>query len=427
MGHNPAYEVAQRDLEQFRHLTFDNFALSLRIRDVTVRKSGLELDDYPAIRLFTLEQGLAEQEIRVKLEEPKLGLDSEPKLSVWFRRKWRPLASLLQSLMVKVPAVPFSYTDLSEWWDANGKHFPFLQLPRELRNAIYVESMFLPGTKLVYPYQYSQTPGKGKSRTKARSPHNLNLLAKRRDPRLPFLIPNDTVLHHPRGFNTCTKGGGGTLQVYEEASQTFYSRAQFIFESAYHLEKFYARVRDKDWQMIRDMRINFSFPDLLGVLGANLGSGYNYQLQVAIEDLPTLRLRKLLVDIPSPRSLSRTDITLWEDGKGGCHTKVVQLVLDLLCPYVAHLSESQLQLTGYIKPAQKLRFMNSLERYETEPEACKLPIEEFQDKDTEGGVLLQGPHIEHYLQVSDWAQPRDLDLEETMMYDPEDEFPAFEL
>ncbi|KAF2437092.1 hypothetical protein EJ08DRAFT_12786 [Tothia fuscella] len=420
--------AVEKEYNEFRYIDYQHFELKLHIWDATIYASGHQYQYDPETRLFAFEQGLQPPHVLlVKLVYLKSG---QTRLSVKFKGKWRALKSFLNTLMKSIPLMPFSYGDLSQLWGENGKSFRLLELPRELRDTIYKESL-LPTSTVVHAFQYSSKPGGRRMRnrmwcTKGPSPHNLNLIAKRRTG---FgITPNDIVLPFGRGYNTLTQGNGGSRQVCEEALEVLYPTAQFELTSLSQLSRFHKCVPPNHWKMIKEMKFTFCHDEMLRMLGAKLKRGCDYTICPAIEEIPIMKLRKLTIQFPSPQGMYNSDIELWKPLIGGCQTRIVQVMLDLLRPFVAHLSEKQLGLEGFIKPAQTRRFFSFLKYYESEPEVCKLPLEFFQEDNNEGGVSLQrlpGSRGEFYLGLPAFSESRIEDVKNE--YDPEDLFPSFSL
>jgi hypothetical protein len=171
-------DVLRHEIEQFRLENFDSFELHVLIHPTTRAKPIIDADGNHI--------GFDEYDFDQWSRPPKpikVGLSrGGPK--IWYMKQWRPLSSFLQHLKPSadwnddgnsstLKSMQLRWEQQARWWLANGKKFPLLDLPAELRNLIYghVFGAFVEP----YPTARARRLGPSTYNTLAKTP-NFNLL-----------------------------------------------------------------------------------------------------------------------------------------------------------------------------------------------------------------------------------------------------------
>jgi hypothetical protein len=424
----PTLLALRAEYQQFIHSSYAGFCVQLEFWEVTMNPPKNTKNRCSNVKVFTFAAGWAPPYVLpVKLVT---GANDESHTLVKFNQAWSPFPSFLASLAPEDP--PVDTDKLWLMWQSNGKYFPLFNLPRELRDRIYREVIFVGGDPRVFPSRFANSPGTCARLGifRARSRHNLDILAKRR----PQIQQYNRELSKPfpRGYDTCTKGKGGGLRLYEEAVEILYSTGRFEFTLPEQFRQIFFAARLEHFQMIREIEFEFHHADYLKALGMKVNREHSYQVCPAMEALKSLALRRLVIRMASPISLyaftsDYADLWDYETGRG-CHSKTVQWILDLFIPLIAHLDAHRIEIFGYIKRPQKTRFYQTLAKYKEHLAEPTFSVEEMQgDDDDEGGVPLDGTDVQQFLtQDDDWLLPAKKSYR-SCSYDAEEISPDFEL
>jgi hypothetical protein len=375
------------EYQDFLYSSYAHFCMPLDFWDVTLEVPKKHQNGRSYAKWFAFAIGWEPPHVlQVKLVTRA---HSDRHILVRFNQKWSLFHRFLESFTPENP--PVDNERLWLMWQSNGKNFPLFTLPRELRDKIYREVVFDGGDGRVFPSRCGLSPGPHAHLgiVRHRTRHNLDIFATRRPS---VRLYNDGVLDSKRGYNTCTKGEGGSLQLYEEAVEVLYSSGKFEFTHPKQFRRIFHAAGPEHFRMIHEIEFDFHHAEYLKALGLKVNQTHNYHVCPAMEALKSLNLRRLCIWIPPPISLhsfTSGHIPLWDSETGrGCHTKTVQWILDLLLPLIAHLDVHSIEVCGYIRGPQKRRFFEALTRHKdtiTEPTTL---AEEVQDDGEEGGVPL---------------------------------------
>ncbi|KAL9083994.1 MAG: hypothetical protein Q9165_008270 [Trypethelium subeluteriae] len=255
---------------------------------------------------------------------------------VYLNGSWRPLECFLDTLHPPPEVMKDKMRRKlrgEAFWKENGGAFPFLKLPRELRDIIYVYALG-PSVELreYQPYR------------------------KKKQPRV---IVNDHVRVGPNIELLCC-----CQQICREALYILSRCVTFDFcllgftnhyftKKAVPRHSTERRLRRKgidylDLTKIRHVRLAFSPDQFLQFFGAQLSEEKRWRLSRAAASLQNIELDSLELEIQHPYVMERCD---WL--KRGCHETVVSWILDAAFPYIKHLP---VRLTGCVKDSVREEF-----------------------------------------------------------------------
>ncbi|KAL9079071.1 MAG: hypothetical protein Q9157_002039 [Trypethelium eluteriae] len=255
---------------------------------------------------------------------------------VYLNGSWRPLEYFLDTLHPPPEVLKDNRRRKLQgetFWRENGRTFPFLNLPRELRDMIYIHAL----GPSVQPREYQPYRWKKQRR----------------------VIVDDCIRVGPNIGLLCS-----CQQICREA---LYMLSRWIpfdfchlhFANQYFTKKAISRhpierkLRKKgieclDLTKIRHVRLAFGPDEFLQFFGAQLSGEKRWRLSRAAASLQNLELDTLELEIQHPYLMERCD---WL--KRGCHETVVSWILDAAFPYIKHLP---VKLTGCVKDSVREEF-----------------------------------------------------------------------
>lgn len=194
--------VLRHEIEKFRLANFDSFELHMLIQPSARAKPIVDADGNSI--------GFDEYDFEQWSRPPKpikVGLSrSGPR--IWYMKQWCPVTSYLQHLdpsgdwkdgsgSSASNAKQLRWEQQARWWLANGKKFPILDLPAEIRNIIYG---YVFGA-VVQPYPATRAGGLGlSSSTAVAKGSKFNLL---QTCKLVSSEASHTLFHSIRKFPSC--------------------------------------------------------------------------------------------------------------------------------------------------------------------------------------------------------------------------------
>ncbi|KAK3057920.1 hypothetical protein LTR09_000996 [Extremus antarcticus] len=250
-------------------------------------------------------------------------------MRVWFGGSWSPMSRFLDLVQPAIASIDgeggfsrgenkrFLWQQQSRWWLSNGKHFPLVKLPGELRNKIYVYAL---GDKIKPFPKHESRP----SKTTHRSESNAALL------RVSKLI-------------------------YREASDVLFTFTPFHIEYygiAAKLLRNIGRPNPPPRLRIRQLELALPHDSFFELFGGKVmllkGSIALTRLSFAARALRTMDLSKLVLDI-NPATL----LTSTHRFEGMCQKIVVDWILEMAWPSVRG---HPVVVQGYVKTEQKKQF-----------------------------------------------------------------------
>jgi hypothetical protein len=311
-----------------------------------------------------------------------------------FGGEWITFCSFLDTLVLAAPLDPAKMTHL---WNKSGTPFRILDLPRELRDQIWYHAVFQKEPPIAHPFHYSRRGTKVAGvRCYQASFHNVALLSPKMPP-----------------------------QIRKEATKVLYTKATFYFMSTRTFSNFFFTLRPKTWNLICKLELDFGYEGWLHILGAHLSTAVRFNSCQSLEGLKSLKLRDLNIRFREPLNLECSKSKLWY-GKEGCHTKVVQWILELLVAVLAHVEIKNLRFEGYIKTQQKARFFDRLKKYKDSLETIDVKPEDLvQENDEHEGVLLDHPKAKTIMVRPDCQEEPGIPC--SRVFDPEEIYPEMEL
>ncbi|TID13496.1 hypothetical protein E6O75_ATG11412 [Venturia nashicola] len=305
---------------------------------------------------------------------------------------WMEFTDFLNLLVLAAPTDPAKIRHI---WKQSGKKFNLLALPRELRDQVWAYAVFFDKQCLV------GAPGG------------------RRGPRFEGVMSYRGSFHSvPLTDATMPR------QIREEARLVLWTQGTFQFKSIVQFSDFFLHAKAEDLVMLRKMELNFGYEDWLRLLGAQLTSRARFTACRSVDVLQTAPLKELKLVFRKPSDLYRTDYRIWDYQKG-CHTKVLQWILNLFTPILGRASIKTLKVEGFIKHAQKAHFYKEIEEFKEMLKDPKMTLEELKEEGDEGGgVSLLGAREQAILALPDFQVENEMVSDD---YDPEELYPRTQL
>lgn len=319
----PSYSILKalwREIDEFVTSSFDKFGFNITVHPVDgatpVFMNGhrVGVDRY----VFKQWSGVSHA---MKVRH---AVDGKP--VVWHLSRWKPVKAYLEYVYLESnqEEVGFNLQPANRrllqrdhqvrWWKANGKHFPLMELPAEIREIIYTHT--LPDKVVPWP----------KSRVRGVNPFKQAQLAASNNFSL-LLV---------------------SKQVYHEAKDTLFSYTPFLAEHSTILWRVTRSITLQS--QLRQLEIACTFKEYISLFSPQ-EEGYGSFLKTAspsAEGLKHMELNRLTLTLVQPSPYNKS-------GKfNECPKLVVDWLTKIAWPFVrGHAVE----LRGdYIKTAQKVEF-----------------------------------------------------------------------
>lgn len=367
-------ETIRKEIQEYRTKSFDNFGIQVQLYPVP---SAFEVYDQRGTWIgFTQyvfdAYGATPKEISVTV-------DHKWNVKIRYLGVWRPVTAYLDNVkphnawddsMSTADIIHLRWRRQADWWKENGKVFPLMKLPVEIREMVFDQVW---GPKIEpYPTNSSRKLTKmGKSARQAR-------------------MPNAGILRTSR-------------QIAAEASNTLYLRTPFLIEHYGVLKAFTCNIDQRN--LIRHLELAYSHDDFMHLFSTDhirrdkktkaefVGFGHPALA------LRSMKLNSLRLTVAAPSLTTKT-------GKfdGACQHVGVDMIMEAAWPIIRG---HPLELRGYVKDFQKQIYeaRDVLERkriqaWQKKRAAWGLPegsLAEY-DEDTSdegvGGVFLNGSRPE---------------------------------
>ena len=259
---------------------------------------------------------------------------------VFLNGSWQPLESFLDTLHPSQAGLNDSTRRkllCATFWKGNSRIFPFLDLPRELRDMVYRFALGPSVEPGAYPPSTAKEYARKKSKVKALDGPNRNLLVSCKQVCREMLY----ILSHYTVFD---------FSSLVPANKFFTKKASLRPKIQRKLEKqdiFSVRPR------IRNIKLSFPHHQFLTFFGAQLTEDKRFNLSNAAASLQAFELDTLELHIQHPYVMQDCD---WL--QDGCHEVAVGWILDAAFPYVKN---HPTRLTGCVKDSTKAAFHDRLE------------------------------------------------------------------
>lgn len=362
-----------KEIREYRMKSFDNFAIDVKIYPV------------PSAREFYDKKqrwiGFSQYYFEAFGEATKamfVTVDYDWSVKIKYLGAWRPICAYLKNLkphnawddsMPKADIIPLRWRQQADWWKDNGKVFPLMELPRELRDIVF-EHTWGP---IIEPYPTNS----------ARKLTKLGKMKKK------LQTPSANIVRTGH-------------QIAAEATDILYMRTPFLFQHYGVLKAFTCNVVQR--KLIRHVALAFSHDDLMHLFGTDhVRKDKKTKTETIGFGHPALALRGTILNsltiVIAPPSLTT------KTGKfdGACQRVAVDMIMEAAWTIVRG---HPLELTGYIKDDQKRIYeaRGVLERKRVQAWRKKragwgLPdgsLEEYAEELDEqvGGVPLSGARLE---------------------------------
>jgi hypothetical protein len=357
------------EIEDFRIQTYDRFTnLHVLVRPVDYARPVYDINGAWVGSLNYSFDPWAHQRMVMSVRVSRSG---RPK--IWYLQEWRYVCSLLQNLLpppaysnLDEPATPetlkLRWENQARWWLANGKKFPLLNLPAEIRDKIYGYAF----EDKIEPYPTARARRLG--------------------------LAQQAVMKKKLNFGlllTCKK-------VYQETNNVLFLKTPFLVEHPAILR----RLTDDNIVRPRicQLEIAFSHDEFLLLFREHIilptGEISHSQSPAALA-LKSMQLSCLKLTITAP-----SDTTVNGLDPDACNKVEMKFLQHAAWPFVRG---QPVELGGYVKTSQKLAFEGK----------CKAIREDFQtwkkgniaagqcegswdeylyEVDHDGGVLLNKPN-----------------------------------
>ena len=312
--------LLQREVKEYRKQSFAKWCLS--INAVPAANATAK---HNARGKFV---GFSTYIITLYGEPPKpmrIRLNAHNDLQVLHLGKWRAVAEFMDHLRSPTPLTELStsagqYNLQFEWWSNNGKSFRLLDLPAEVREAVY-RAVCEPR---VHPYPTDKARRRGRMGAPISAPQ-----------------PIAALLQLNR-------------QINQEASHTCFLTVPFYVEHKAVLQRLVAD--DYAFTNVRKLQISLSHYGFLKFFGFNIsifpGGVIHRQSRTHrrnwSEKMRALKLDHLDLNFPPPSVITENSAL-----DGACQNIVVDWLLNAAWPFV---SVHPIKLTGYVKTARKEAF-----------------------------------------------------------------------
>jgi len=230
-------------------------------------------------------------------------------IQVHFCAYWRPLSAYLNEVSTDWTYSAAPSTELSRqcyWWMSNGKSFDIMNLPGEIRNAIF--DFAFPAE--AHPFHASECAKRGR------------------------LVPN--FGHSHTALMRTNK------QLYQEASDRFYKMTTFTIGNRQLFSKTLNNrfLRDR----LRHVRLSLTHSEYLDLFSSkpwDLSTKPYAKWQ--LREMPNLTSLEIHIGAPS-----RIPTKVWFEG--ACQITAVNMIMDAAWPSIRGLPVT---ITGYVKDSQK--------------------------------------------------------------------------
>lgn len=310
----------QRDIQEYRKLSFDNFAVDVRIHPIP---SAFEFYDLKGKWI-----GFNKYAFDSHGSEPKamsVTVDREWNIKIKYLGKWRHVSDYLENLrphnawddsMSKTDIMHLQWRQQADWWRENGKVFPLMDLPAEVRESVY-EHVWGP---VVEPYPTNSSrklTALGKISRKLR-------------------MPNCKLLQT-------------SSQVAAEASNILFLRTPFYIEHYGVLKALTSNIYQR--VLIRRLDLAFSHEDFLHLFSTDhIRRDKKTKTEVVGFGYPALVLRSMKLNslrlVIAPPSLT-TKSGIFD---GACQRVAVDMIMEAAWPIIRG---HPLVLDGYVKDLQQ--------------------------------------------------------------------------
>lgn len=253
------------------------------------------------------------------------GAEGDLAVLVRFDNAWQSMAAFLDSFNMAdhhIGTPMATIGDQQLWWSQNGKTFPFMKLPTEIRLNIYKEA-FGP---VVVPFRYWST-------RRPRRSHG-------------FLH----ITHAPTlALLTVSK------QVHVEAFEVLQKSPVYGLGSGLHLVQFLRHIGPDPTHYIRKLELSFTHADYLSYFGARLTTTSKDHACKSVAMLRQLPLTELSIYMPQANNMIDTPSL-------PCCQKFVSAWILMFA--WDHIKYSPVKLTGFWKISQKEAFMADLRDFQ---------------------------------------------------------------
>jgi hypothetical protein len=303
-------EALARDIQAYRLLSYDNFALHLRVHSAEYAKELRNAKGtFIGYRAYMFDQWGTEKRMDVQVR-------CANGVQVKYMKKWVPVSEYMKNLERLEESVSntvqWRYEHQWMWWKSNGKTFRFLALPQELRELIY----WIAFGPVIQPYPTAKA---------RRLPRNFVLPAEKK--------PGTSMLRLNR-------------QTAMEAKHMLYLYSTFSLQHRPILGRL---IRNPSTApLLRKVELELSHYDFLKLFGARITEDISYEPGVAAMHIADLELKLLTLKF-APPSLNTEQV--WLDG--ACQRIVTSWILDSAWKWVRG---HPVQVSGYIKNSQKRTF-----------------------------------------------------------------------
>lgn len=312
------FTLAQREIHKRNTSTFGNFLTPIALDRCTITNChGDKLHHLTPYRqhLFHVHLGLLDDS-RVLIRTGETWVALEKYLEIYSSKRRVGSGNYFCSYS---PSRPEMSATIHKFWSANGRTFPFLDLPAELRNEVYRFAM----CPKAYPYKYKNNPIQSKY----------------------FHIdeaPNTSLLRVNK-------------LVRREASMILFKDTAFCFFENFSPLFFSQAVGPIHKGSLRELELSFNHMGFLNFFGADLGYEHTkLEEPEAAKVLGKLSLHRLCLRFPHPSELRR-----YRWLKTGCQTTICSWILEAAEPYLKRIPKVELE--GSIKTKQKKDFLAYLE------------------------------------------------------------------
>lgn len=369
-------DAIRKDIQKYRTESFDNFGIQVQVYPVP---SAFEVYDkkgtWIGFNQYVFDAyGSAPKEMFVTV-------DHKWNVKVRYLGAWRPVSAYLQNVKPrhawddstpKQDIMHLRWRQQADWWKENGKVFPLMKLPVEVREMVFDHVW---GPKIEpYPTNSSRKLTKmGKLSRQAR-------------------MPNAAILRVSR-------------RVAAESSNILYLRTPFLIEHYGVLKAFTCNIDQRN--LILHLELAYSHDDFMHLFSTDHIRrdkktkeevvGYGYPALA----LRSMKLNTLRLTIAAPSLTTKS-------GKfdGACQKIAVDMIMDAAWPIIRG---HPLELRGYVKDFQRKIYeaRDVLERKRIQAwqkkratwglsEGSPEEYDEDMEDDEVGGVFLNGsrPEIE---------------------------------
>lgn len=307
--------------------------------------------------------------------------------------KWMQFIDFLDLLVLAAPVDP---ARMAYIWKHSGKKFDLLALPRELRDQIWSDAIFYDRRAFV-----KAPPRPCRSRQ------------------------FEGVISHKGSFHSVALlNERMPQQIRDESRMVLWTKGTFQFKYTRDFSDFLLNAQPGELKMLRKVELSFGYQEWLCLLGAQLNSRHRFTACPSLNVLKAAQLHELKLVFREPMNLESSRCHLWYYEKG-CHTKVLQWILDLLVPVIGHANIKKLKVEGFIKHAQKAHFFKKIEMFSKEIKKYKdmFEIDDItladlkEEGDEDGGVSLAGAREQVFLAMPDFQVEAEFAPDQ---YDPEE-------